>query len=81
MPNQPLALHRPHDCPHCDARDSVRTEQIIKGDSVVLQWQCSACEATWPVVRADETTFSERRSGPTDRRRTSRQERRNGTTS
>jgi hypothetical protein len=59
----------------------LRTEQIIKGDSVALQWQCSACQATWPVVRADEMTFAERRSGPDDRRRATRQERRNGTTS
>ena len=73
---QRLALHRREECPSCHASGGIRVEQTIKGDTVLLQWLCSTCQASWPVVRSDEQSFSERRSGPSDRRRKTRSERR-----
>jgi hypothetical protein len=78
MPQHPLALRRPEECHSCAAKGSVRIEQIIKGDAVLFQWSCSACQATWPVVRGDEESFVNRRLGPSERRHTTRMDRRRG---
>jgi hypothetical protein len=76
VPQQPLALHRQQACHACHTTGAVRIEQIIKGDSVLFQWACAACQATWPVVRGDEKSFVERRTGPPERRRKTRHDRR-----
>jgi hypothetical protein len=78
VPQQPLALRRPEECQRCGAKGTVRPEQIIKGDSVMFQWECSECHATWAVVRGDDASFAERRVGPDERRRQTRTERRTG---
>jgi hypothetical protein len=76
MPNQPLSLNRPERCPSCHIGGGIRVEQTIKGDSVLLQWLCSTCQARWPVVQDDEVAVTERRSGTRERRRKTRQDRR-----
>jgi len=54
MPETPVRLRVPPNCVRCGMAGTIRLQQTIKGESVVLEWACTACEAEWPVVRKDE---------------------------
>jgi hypothetical protein len=54
VPDRPVALRIPEQCPHCGAHASVKPETTIKGEMVLLQWCCSACSREWPVIGHDE---------------------------
>jgi len=54
MPETPVRLRVPASCPHCHAKDTVKVQTSIRGDSVLLEWHCTACKTEWPVRRKDE---------------------------
>lgn len=62
-------------CPQCGAHGTIRLQQTVRGESIVLDWSCSRCETEWSVERG-EPEFVERRVGPVDRRVSPRGDRR-----
>jgi len=69
VPTVPYRLRIPERCEFCDAPRTVTLQPTISGQTVSLRWVCSTCQRGWPVSQ-------ERRAGPTDRRRSSRTDRR-----
>ena len=61
-------------CRFCDAKCALVPVTTVKGSAVLLSWVCRACGCDRPRERRDQQ--SERRSGLTDRRRTTRKDRR-----
>jgi hypothetical protein len=51
-------------------------EQNIHDDAVWLDWFCHACSARWPATYADAVQVADRRTGPLERRRAPRKDRR-----
>ena len=45
-----LTLKVPPRCPACKRDVTIKLEQTIKGDTVVLEWCCTACDHHWPVT-------------------------------
>ena len=39
----------PAECPNCPRDYTITLEQIIEGDTVILQWCCRACNHSWLV--------------------------------
>ena len=68
-------VYQPHRCRFCGATDTLTEDILVKSDVVVLTWNCAACGAEWQPT-ADEQLKSDRRVGPSDRRRASRVDRR-----
>jgi hypothetical protein len=64
-------------CPQCDALGTVHLQQVIRGPSVHLSWECTGCQTEWDTA-AEEPLFSERRIGLPDRRKLPRTDRRIG---
>jgi hypothetical protein len=54
MPNTPVVLQVPRACVQCGRDGTVRLQQTIRGENVVLEWSCIACHAEWPVRRKEE---------------------------
>lgn len=54
MPNTPVVLTVPPVCLTCGTAGTVKLQQTIRGEHVVLEWACSACQAEWPVRRKEE---------------------------
>jgi hypothetical protein len=54
MPETPVRLRVPAACVGCGARGTVKLQQTIRGENVVLEWNCTICNAEWPVRRKDE---------------------------
>jgi len=65
----------PSRCPQCHDADTIELQHSMKGASVLLSWTCGECEAEWP-VSSGEPEFIERRNAQSDRRRTTRRDRR-----
>jgi hypothetical protein len=57
MTDTPVRLRVPVACVSCGARGTIKLQQTIKGESVVLEWNCSICNAEWPVRRQDEQSL------------------------
>jgi hypothetical protein len=70
-----LRLRLPERCKHCGTLGSVRAEQTIKARTVTLRWCCNVCDRGWPVTPDDYQ--GERRTAMSDRRRVTRNDRRN----
>ena len=70
-----LTLRLPERCKYCESAGSVKPEQTIKGASVLLKWCCDGCGREWPITLEEEAT-GDRRSGQSERRRVSRNDRR-----
>jgi hypothetical protein len=70
-----LRLRLPQQCPECGAGGSVTLHQTVKRESLLLAWTCLRCDADWP-VRDDAPQVDDRRSGPPERRRNPRTDRR-----
>jgi len=54
VPDRPVALHIPEQCPLCGAYAKVKLETIVKGNAAILKWCCTACNQDWPVIGHDE---------------------------
>ena len=54
MPNTPVVLRTPAKCTLCGTTGTVKLQQTIRGDHVILEWHCTACDAEWPVRRREE---------------------------
>ena len=61
-------------CRSCEAKGALVAVTTVKGSAVILSWVCRACGCDRPRERREQQ--SERRSGLTDRRRTTRKDRR-----
>lgn len=59
MPETPIALRVPQQCANCGKAGTVKLQQTIKGERIVLDWYCTACEAEWPVKRKEEVASSQ----------------------
>jgi hypothetical protein len=70
-----LTLRIPERCPQCDALGTVHLQQVVRGPSVHLSWECSSCEIEWDAA-AGELYFLERRIGLPDCRKLPRTDRR-----
>jgi len=44
-----LTLKVPPECPNCHRPHTITLEQTIKGDTVIFEWCCRACNHSWPV--------------------------------
>jgi hypothetical protein len=75
VPTYPLRIRLPETCPKCGVLGRVRPENTIQGGTVTLTWCCHACTYEWPIADA-ERELPERRTGQTDRRRLTRDDRR-----
>ena len=54
MPETPIALRVPQECPQCDALGRVRFyAHLIMSSRIALGWYCDACHSEWPVRRKD----------------------------
>jgi hypothetical protein len=53
MPDTPVSVHVPSACTRCGA-GPIRMQQQITGRTILLQWQCSACDYEWPVTRKEQ---------------------------
>ena len=69
-----LRLRLPEQCKVCGAAGTVRPEHTIKAKSVTVMWCCNACDESWPI--ASEDYLPERRKGTQDRRKLTRNDRR-----
>jgi protein-arginine kinase activator protein McsA len=56
-PNTPIALLIPSRCRHCRRAATVRLQHVIQGEKISLSWQCSACQAEWPVTRKEASAL------------------------
>ena len=54
MPDRPVALRVPEQCPRCGVFATVKLETTIKANAVLLAWCCTACSQSWPVRGHDE---------------------------
>jgi hypothetical protein len=54
MPDRPVALRVPEQCPHCGVFAKVKLETTVKAEAVLLAWCCTACSRSWPVRGQDE---------------------------
>jgi len=61
-------------CRCCEAKGALVPVTTVKGSAVVLTWACRVCGCDRPRERREQ--HRERRSGLTDRRRTTRKDRR-----
>ena len=55
MPETPIALRVPDECPNCHRSIGVVLQTNVHGIRVVLCWVCGACEHEWPVVDRETT--------------------------
>ena len=65
----------PHRCVYCRSAESVVVAMSIWRGAVARCWHCRVCERDWP-LSADEQKAFNRRTGPVDRRRLTRVDRR-----
>ena len=65
---------QPATCRFCEAKGALVPMTTVQGSTVIFTWVCRACGCDRP--REPREQQSERRSGLTDRRRTTRKERR-----
>jgi hypothetical protein len=70
VPPFPFRFRVPSRCRKCDTAGEVTLQASVSEDVAALSWFCGRCKHEWPV------TDAERRTGPTDRRRYSRTDRR-----
>jgi hypothetical protein len=54
MPDNPVVLRVPRQCATCGRLGTVKLQQTIRGERVILDWCCGACDAEWPVRRKEE---------------------------
>jgi len=54
VPDTNISLRVPPECDRCGAVGKVKLQQTLKGDQVLLEWCCTACNAEWPVKRRDQ---------------------------
>jgi hypothetical protein len=54
MPNTPISLLVPSVCPACGQAGRVKLQQTMKGEAVILEWACGACDAEWRVTRKEQ---------------------------
>ena len=54
MPDTNISLRVPLECIRCSAIHTIKLQQTIKGDQILLEWCCTVCNAQWPVKRKDE---------------------------
>ena len=69
----PLLASVPHQCPQCGSGGTVRVQRVISGVDRRTNWVCAVCRTEWPLAAHEGL---ERRTGPSDRRRTARSTRR-----
>ena len=55
MPNTPVRLTVPAQCPKCGASHDIYPMPLVGGPVVELCWFCQACHHEWPIVRRDQT--------------------------
>ena len=68
-------VYRPHRCRFCGASNTLSEDILVKDDLIVVTWRCTACDTEWQPT-ADEQLQTDRRTGPADRRRITRGDRR-----
>src|SRR5262245_57212050 len=56
MPEIPITLRLPPQCPQCDAFGTVTLRHHIAASQLMLKWYCFACRNEWPVRRKDQQT-------------------------
>jgi hypothetical protein len=61
----------------CGSAGRLELAARTHGGSVAMYWYCADCDSDWPVTHEEQ--LEERRSGPADRRRLTRTDRRNHT--
>jgi len=55
VPNTPVTIGVPRICVKCGHIGTVMFQHTIKGQQIVLEWRCSACEGEWPVTHKEQT--------------------------
>jgi len=55
MPETPIALRVPNECPGCHGSKGIALQTTVRGARVVLCWVCSTCDHEWPVVSRETT--------------------------
>jgi len=53
MPNTPISLTVPAECPNCHALMTVHFVTVYEGLEVIMRWRCRACIHEWPVTRQE----------------------------
>jgi hypothetical protein len=78
---QPMSRRTlPNQCDYCGSIGYVALNVSTRGGRVALWWHCRACEGEWPTnydeLEEGRADPADRRSGPADRRRCTRRDRR-----
>jgi hypothetical protein len=66
----------PAKCVACETAGQVRLTARITGGAVAVAWYCRYCHHVWPINPHEQGQLEERHSGPPDRPRATRADRR-----
>ena len=66
----------PAKCVVCETAGQVRLTARTPRSAVVIAWYCRHCHQVWPIKPHEQVQVEERRSGPPDRCRATRADRR-----
>jgi len=53
MPNTPISITVPLECPECHTQHSVHFITVYEGLEMMLRWRCRTCNHEWPITRKE----------------------------